>query len=77
MNPLKLNRACRKFYNALIERDATDFRDKDAWLAAYRKVKLIYKAEGANVLEGFRCYHTNSDHPFPWALAKETFLKGL
>lgn len=66
MNPLKLNRKSRKFYEALVDLNTTDVAD-DTWLEKYRKVKRIKQAEGRTVIDGWRCFY----HQFGGALPLE------
>ena len=56
MSPLKLNARCRRFFEALVDLNATDVNSYE-WLTKYRLVKRIKQVEGKAVVDGWRCFY--------------------
>lgn len=71
-NPLKLSKANRTFYEALLDLHHTDIND-ESWIVKYRRVNKIKKAEGKNVIEGWRCFHRQFGCNFPLEIAELFF----
>ena len=63
MNPLRLDSKNRKFYEALLELNATDADDPN-WLEKYRKVKLTRKTEGMAIYKGWKCFWELKERPY-------------
>jgi hypothetical protein len=74
MNPLKLDRANRRFFEALVDLNATSIDNKEEWLAKYRLVKHIKQTEGKAVVQGWRCfYELNAVKGLPMSMAERFF----
>lgn len=69
MNPLKLDRRNRKFYEALLNLNATDV-DDDSWLEKFRLVRRIKKVEGKAVIAGWRCWYKQFGRGLPLEVAE-------
>lgn len=72
MNPLKLDRKSRRFYEALLDLHHTDVKD-DSWLEKFRLVKRIKKVEGRLVIEGWRCFYKQVGGPLPLEIAERFY----
>lgn len=72
MNPLKLDRRSRRFYEALVDLNDTSPSD-ESWLEKFRLVRRIQKAEGRAVIAGWRCFYAERGGPLPLEVAELFF----
>ena len=59
MNPLRLQKPARKFYEALVALHHADVENEQEWLAAFRHMKSVRRTEGESVIPGWRIFYSN------------------